>query len=131
MSRNLYLAIRTDNPDAEILLVADGKKLDEIKWHAHRQLAETIHDKIRTLFDAHTVERGDIVGIIAYQGPGSFTGLRIGLSVANAFGASYDVPVIGGTGDGWWKVLPQKLDAEFSPLLPDYGAPVHITPQKK
>ena len=75
----------------------------------------------------------DLTGIVAYQGPGSFTGLRIGLSVANALAYGLSIPIVGATGDDWLKTSRQALQTrpETKPITPEYGAPVHITQQKK
>ena len=68
-----------------------------------------------------------------YKGPGSFTGLRIGLSVGNALAASYDLPVSGQTGEEWiTQGIIEILNGAGSPaVMPEYGAPVHITSPKK
>ena len=129
----LILTLRTDNPQAELGLFDDDKQLAYQTWQAHRQLAETIHSKIEALLQESSKTWPDIDGIVVYRGPGSFTGLRIGLSVANAIASSLDVPIIGATGDSWVeegiKVLRTGKTDEI--VLPEYGAPVHITPPKK
>lgn len=38
---------------------------------------------------------GDIAGILVSEGPGSFTGIRIGMATARALAQSLDVPVVG------------------------------------
>jgi tRNA threonylcarbamoyl adenosine modification protein YeaZ len=38
---------------------------------------------------------GKLEGVIVCLGPGSFTGIRIGLSVANAFAWSLNIPIVG------------------------------------
>jgi hypothetical protein len=43
----------------------------------------------------------DINGLIFYEGPGSFTGLRIGASFINAVAAGLGLPVVPTTGDNW------------------------------
>ena len=129
----LILTLRTDKPEAEIGLYDGERKLAYESWQAHRQLAETIHKKIQTLLAGQAKDIADIEGVVMYKGPGSFTGLRIGLSVGNALAASYDLPVSGQTGEEWiTQGIIEILNGAGSPaVMPEYGAPVHITSPKK
>jgi tRNA threonylcarbamoyladenosine biosynthesis protein TsaB len=36
----------------------------------------------------------DIEGVVCFKGPGSFTGLRIGLTVGNALAYAQNIPVV-------------------------------------
>lgn len=128
----LILTLRTDKPEAEIGLYEDTQQLAYETWHAHRQLAETLHARIEALLKAKGKLLEDIDGIVAYQGPGSFTGLRIGLSVANALSYSLGAPVVA-YGGNWIEegigVLRSGKNGQIA--LPDYGGDVHITPSRK
>jgi tRNA threonylcarbamoyladenosine biosynthesis protein TsaB len=129
----LILTLRTDKPESEIGLFEDSKEIAYEHWEAHRRLAETIHRKIKDVLESQNKSLQDIEAIAVYQGPGSFTGLRIGLSVANALAMSYNLPIIGTTGDNWREDAFAKLTAGESDtyIVPQYGADVHITAQKK
>lgn len=129
----LILTLRTDKPESEIGLYQDGEQLVYERWQAHRQLAETIHFKIREVLDSQGKSLEDITALAVHKGPGSFTGLRIGLSVANALATSYNIPISGAAGDGWLKTTLSRLSAGESDnyVVPEYGAGVHITAQKK
>lgn len=130
----MILTIRTDKPEAEIgLFDADGKQLVYETWEAHRKLGETIHLKLQDLLNSNNSEQADIKGIIIYEGPGSFTGLRIGISVANALAYSLGVPIVGATGEQWIQAgLVQIKDTKRSQYVtPQYGADAHITQPKK
>lgn len=128
------LTIRTDKPISEIGIFNDSNQLDYYTWEAHRQLAETIHLKLKDILDKNDLKLKDIEAMVCYKGPGSFTGLRIGLSVAKALSYSLDIPIIGIEGEDDWiqkgitKILDNKSDKN---VIPEYGAPVHITKQKK
>ena len=129
----IILTIRTDKPEAEIGLYDDEKRLGYEQWQAHRQLAETLHDKIGTLLKAHGKYLEDIQGIACFQGPGSFTGLRIGLTVANALSYSYGLPIVASQNPQWLENGIRRLmeGDDDSQALPFYGADAHITPPKK
>lgn len=129
----LVLTLRTDNPLAEIGLFDQNKKIAYETWQAHRELANTIHQKIETLLKNNGKTWQDISGVVAFKGPGSFTGLRIGLTVANTIAYAQDIPAVGGSGDDWAAEGIDRLIAgeKDELVLPEYGAPVHITAQKK
>ncbi len=129
----LILTIRTDKPESEIGLYNETDQVFYESWQAHRQLAETIHQKLVDMLTAQGYTLEDIGAVAAYNGPGSFTGLRIGLSVANALAASYALPIVGETGEDWqMSAIKRLLDGQSEQfVVPEYGADVHITPQKK
>ena len=118
---------------AEVALYDDATQRAHHIWEAHRQLAETLHTTIETVLSSSGVTWADIEAVAVYQGPGSFTGLRIGISVANTIAASLDVPIVGTTGDSWVKDAVANIQAGTNTdvVLPEYGAPVHITQPKK
>lgn len=129
----LILTIRTDKPEAEIGLYDGKERLGYESWHAHRQLAETIHAKIEELLKKHGKNWEDLEGIACYQGPGSFTGLRIGLTVGNALAYGKGLPTVASLGEEWIAAGIARLrNGEDDKLaLPFYGADAHITPPKK
>jgi tRNA threonylcarbamoyladenosine biosynthesis protein TsaB len=129
----LILTLRTDKPESEIGLFDNDTQLSYVVWAAHRQLAETIHTKLQLQLQNLGKDWSDIEGIVAYQGPGSFTGLRIGLSVANALATSIGAPILGSTGTDWIRTgIADILAGKGQTVaLPEYGAPVHITTPKK
>lgn len=129
----IILSVRTDKPEAEVGLFDDQNKLDYIVWQAHRELSDTIHVKTKSMLDDHDKKWADIEGIVFYQGPGSFTGLRIGASVVNALAETLAVPVVSMAHDAWLAKGVERLLAgdNDKQVVPEYGAAPHITQQKK
>ena len=125
----MILAIKTDVPEAEIHLVRDGVVVAGKKWLAHRQLLETINTSIQKILEEAGITYTDIKGIIFYEGPGSFTGLRIGCSVANALAVSYNLPIAATTGNNWLidgcEIL--ATNKGLKTVEPNYGSEPHIT----
>ncbi len=128
----MILTLRTDKPEAELALYQDEKRIAELTWLAHRQLGTTIHHKLQELLEVNQATLQAIDGIVAFRGPGSFTGLRIGLSVANALADGLEIPVVGSGGADWQQLGIKRLKAgeHDAVALPEYGAPVHITTPK-
>lgn len=132
----LIVTLRTDKPEAELRLYDDAAQVAYETWHAHRELAETLHQKIQTVLESHGKQLSDLQGIVCFEGPGSFTGLRIGLTVANALAYSYHIPIVATHDDShesWSDCGIRRLRAGESDAiaLPVYGAPAIVTTPKK
>jgi tRNA threonylcarbamoyladenosine biosynthesis protein TsaB len=129
----LILTLRTDKPEAEIGFYNDTTKLTYVTWQADRQLAETLHLKLQELLETQSHKLADLGGIVVFQGPGSFTGLRIGISVANALADGLAIPIVGTQHDDWigrgLQLLGDGKNEQI--VLPQYGSPPHITQPKK
>ena len=129
----IIITLKTDQPEAELAIYEDGKLIDHVAWTAHRQLAETIHLRLADLLKAQLKDWSDVAGIVCYKGPGSFTGLRIGLSVANAVAYGVNASVVSEQGDNWQETGIKRLrnDENEVTAMPEYGAEVHITQARK
>lgn len=135
MNAKAILAIKTDNPIAEVYLL-DSKTnavLSQKSWQAHRMLGTTLHEQIKDLFESINLDWQDIVGVIVFAGPGSFTGLRIGFSVANAVAASLSKPIVAAKTADWLSLGATQLKSTkaFRAVEPYYGAEPNITTPKK
>ncbi len=129
----LILSIRTDKPEAEIALFGNDSELVGETWIAHRQLSESIHVKIMKILRSQNKTWQDLGAIVCYKGPGSFTGLRIGLSVGNALASSLGLPVVSESGKKWINNGRERLlrGQNDKVVLPEYGAAVHTTTSRK
>jgi|SRR5581483_1333913 len=129
----MILTIKTDNPEAEIAIYERTTEIGHETWHAHRVLAETLHTKISELLKDKGKDWQDVQGIVCFAGPGSFTGLRIGLSVGNALAYGLSVPIVSTKGKSWARAGIKRLLAgdKDQLALPEYGAEAHITQQRK
>jgi tRNA threonylcarbamoyladenosine biosynthesis protein TsaB len=129
----IILTIRSDKPEAEIGLFENEKQLAYETWQAHRELAETIHKKIEEILSRSSNDLGDIEGIVCFKGPGSFTGLRIGLSVGNALAYAQNIPIVAKANPRWLeKGIRDLLSGQNEKIaIPEYGAEVKTTKQRK
>lgn len=126
----MILAIRTDNPVAELYLY-DGHDLKTKDiWEAGNKLSLQLNEHIEKLIQKDYTK---IDGIVVFQGPGSFTGLRIGMTVANTLAYSLGVPIVGAMGEDWVKdgLRSLKTAKKGTFVIPEYGAAPNITKQKK
>ena len=129
----MILTIRTDKPEAEIGLFDGGQRLAYETWHAHRELSVTILTKIEEVLASQDKNVRNVEGIVGFAGPGSFTGLRIGLTIANTLAYGLQKPVVAAKGDDWIHEGIKRLEAGQADMiaLPEYGAPARITQQRK
>jgi tRNA threonylcarbamoyladenosine biosynthesis protein TsaB len=129
----IILALRTDKPEAELYVYDGQEQLAETKWPAHLKLAETLNTKIEEILNKSSISYKDLDGIAIYKGPGSFTGLRIGMSVANALAYSQGIPIVARGINDWLADAIQALqDARGDKAAaPEYGAPARVTKPKK
>lgn len=91
----ITLAIDTAAPRLQLaLLRADGAtdlSIDDIAT-GH---AEILFDRLAALLARNGLSHADVERIAVTTGPGSFTGLRIGLSAARGLGLARNLPVLG------------------------------------
>jgi tRNA threonylcarbamoyladenosine biosynthesis protein TsaB len=86
----LTLAFDTATSVATAALVRDGEVLGERVSRAVRVLED-----VDELFGESGAERAELTGIVVGTGPGSFTGLRMGLAAARGLAFALEVPVAG------------------------------------
>lgn len=127
------LTIRTDKPEAELGLYDGQNQIDYEVWQADRDLSLTILSKIKELLAKNKLEFQNLEGIVGFKGPGSFTGLRIGLTVANTLAYGLKVPVVGSDTEQWLEDgIGRLLSGDNEKVvLPGYGREPHITKPKK
>lgn len=116
-----------------LTLVSDSGEQFEYRWEAKRELARYLLGYLRDSLSEHNWTFDDITGIGVMRGPGSFTGLRIGLTVLNTIADGSSVPIVGASGDKWKDVALARLAAGDNDqiVLPDYGSDAHITTPRK
>lgn len=125
----IVLAIRSDTSTTHLLLSREQAVISEIKWESGRQLAKDILSEIQKLCEGVSIRIQDINGVICFQGPGSFTGLRIGITVGNALAYANNIPIVGSSGDDWHvDGLAKLVDSDKRAIiLPEYGSEPNIT----
>jgi len=130
---SLILCIKADAPEVYVGLWHDTNEKSSKQWLAGRELSGQLLEVIESLCRENNSNMSDIGGIIVYGGPGSYTGLRISVSVANSIGYSYKIPVVGTSGDSWVYSGLEKMDstAAFVPIAPIYGGEAYTTKPKK
>lgn len=128
----MIVLLDTATPLARLTLVDNGTT-ETVEWQADRALAKGLLQWL----ESQLAERGktwqDIAGIAVYRGPGSFTGLRIGIAVMNTLAESLQIAIVGGVGDDWQQAAQQRLarGEDDKLVLPYYDRDATITTPRK
>lgn len=85
----MKLYIDTSNSEKITIRFDSDKVVEDARGEKAQKLLATINEGLKK----RGKEISDIESIEVKEGPGSFTGLRVGISVANALGWALGVPV--------------------------------------
>ena len=87
------LYIDTSSSYLYTAIVEDNKLLGEVKEEFGQSLSEVALPRIVSIFNDNNIKPEDIDKIIVVNGPGSFTGIRIGITIAKTFAWSLNIPI--------------------------------------
>jgi tRNA threonylcarbamoyladenosine biosynthesis protein TsaB len=128
----MILFLDTSTPTCALSLVEGDWRYDA-SWEAGRGLAKGLLEYLESEIASQGKVWGDVSGLVVFKGPGSFTGLRIGVTVMNTLASANSWPIIGATGDNWQQLGIQRIEAGENDeiVLPEYGGEANITTPKK
>jgi tRNA threonylcarbamoyladenosine biosynthesis protein TsaB len=91
---NYILQIDTSSENGIIILSAEGKIIGERRIEDSRSQASTINSFIGELMTEANIVFSSLAAVAVIGGPGSYTGLRIGMATAKGICYAYDLPLI-------------------------------------
>ena len=115
------LALDTSTPAASLALVDQGNLVVESNPAPGETHSKTLLPRIREMLDDTGLEIRDLEFIAVGLGPGSFTGLRIGLAAVKGLAWAGGVPLVG---------VP-TLDAMVQAITPDHLAACPVIDARK
>ena len=90
----IVLALDTATPVTAVALLEDDKVLGQARQPAKNH-SVTLLPAMDELLQKNKIDRKDLTGIVAGIGPGSFTGVRVGLTLAKSLAFALGIDLVG------------------------------------
>ncbi len=91
----MVLYINTKDMNVVTVALKEGEEVVDSLSEENEWGSQVLLPLIEKILKKNKLEFKDLTAIEAEEGPGSFTGLRVGASVAQALGFSLNIPVNG------------------------------------
>ncbi len=91
----MHLAIDTSTDTASVAIVRDSELLAELTWRSGQNHSVELLPHLSNLLNQVGLDIQSASGIIVAKGPGSFNGLRVGVSTAKGLAFSLGIPIVG------------------------------------
>jgi len=91
----MQIAIDTSTDTASLALVQDGEVLAELTWRCGQNHTTQLLPHLSHLLNQAKIGLQSAGGIIVARGPGSYNGLRVGVSTAKGLAFSLGIPIVG------------------------------------
>ncbi len=91
----MQLAIDTATDTASLVLIQNGEVLAESTWRCEQSHTTQLLPHLVDLLNQHNLSLQSVDCIIVVRGPGSYNGLRVGISTAKGLAFSLGIPIIG------------------------------------
>lgn len=128
----MIVCLDTSTPTCHLTFI-EGEWRYDTNWEAGRGLAKGLLQFLEKELEFQEKTWADVSGLVVYKGPGSFTGLRIGITVMNSLSYANGWPIVGVTGDDWRQAGVKRLENGDNDeiVLPEYGGEANITKPRK
>ncbi len=91
----MQLAIDTSTDTASLALVQDDRVLAELTWRCGQNHTTQLLPNLDYILKQFQLSPQSLTAIIVARGPGSFNGLRVGISTAKGLALSLGIPIVG------------------------------------
>ena len=113
----MYLVIDTATKILGLALVDSSGLVGELTWRTNQNHTAELIPSLRYLLKKAAIELHDLQGIVVARGPGSFTGLRVGMATAKGLAISTGVPLVGISTLEAWAYPYAATDLAVCPIL--------------
>jgi tRNA threonylcarbamoyladenosine biosynthesis protein TsaB len=91
----LLVAFDTASDLAGVALMENGQLLAEATWRSRQNHSREMLPTLEWLLQRHGRGKHDLAAVAVCLGPGSYAGLRVGISTAKALAYGLELPVVG------------------------------------
>ncbi len=91
--KEFYLLLDSSNTSLTVGLAKKDELVDSISYEAWQCQSEHMIPEINTILENHSLTKDDIAGVVVAIGPGSYTGVRISLTIAKVIGVALSVDI--------------------------------------
>jgi tRNA threonylcarbamoyladenosine biosynthesis protein TsaB len=91
----IILAVDTATTSCSVSIVDENSVLAEVTLLKKETHSKHLMDMIHTALGFSGIEFSDVDGFAVVRGPGSFTGLRIGITTVKGLAAGFKKPIVG------------------------------------
>lgn len=91
----IVLALSTSSPRGTVAIAREGALVARVAYDGGTSHAERLFAAIDETMTQAGVARADLTALACDVGPGSFTGVRVGLASAKGIGLALSIPVVG------------------------------------
>lgn len=88
-----YILLDSSNTSLTVALADLDKVIDSTSYEAWQTQSEHMIPELAALLEKHNVDKKDISGVMVSIGPGSYTGVRIAITIAKIIAVSLNVDV--------------------------------------
>lgn len=81
----ISLFLDTSSSYLTLAILKDGKELKSLYEYLDKDMSKETLNKIKLMMDSLNLKPNDVSNIIVVTGPGSYTGLRVGVTIAKTY----------------------------------------------
>jgi len=131
LAESFILAIETSTQVGSVALFKENILLGHLEYHQNKAHARLLMPMIQTLLADLEIPRSQLKAIGVSKGPGSYTGLRVGVATAKGLAMSLNIPLLAmdALAALSWQVkdLARLLDAHICPMIDARRMEVYTT----
>ena len=91
--KEYFLLLDSSNTSLTVGLAKNDSLIESISYEAWQCQSEHMIPEINSILVKHSISRDDLNGVVVAIGPGSYTGVRISLTIAKVMGVALNIDV--------------------------------------